>query len=276
MPLRHVKPLHIQKMLLTYRNLSSSYITKIYTVLNEMFEVARKNKLILENPVDGLHPPMGKEEVSRRSITETERKHLLKVAKQYRGGPFFLCSLYCGLRPGEVAALKWNCVDLKGGFIRVELSLKADGAIGAPKSKAGFRTVPIPKEYLAILKELQKGKTPFDYVFTQDSGNRHTKTSIRQMWRSLVRLINIDMGCKVVRGEVLKPYRLDENLSPYYLRHTYCTDLQAAGVPIDVARRLMGHSNISTTSKIYTHDSPEAFKAAADALNSLHKKRNSK
>lgn len=64
-------------------------------------------------------------------------------------------------------------------------------------------------------------------------------------------------GCE---EKVLKPYRLDEKLAPYYLRHTYCTDLQAASFPIDVARRLKRHSNISTTSKVYSHDYPKAFK----------------
>ena len=49
----------------------------------------------------------------------------------------------------------------------------------------------------------------------------------------------------------------------YDLRHTYCTDLQAASVPIDVARYLMGHSDISMTSRIYTHMREDAFADAA-------------
>ena len=40
---------------------------------------------------------------------------------------------------------------------------------------------------------------------------------------------------------------------PYCLRHTFCTDLRRAGVPINVAKELMGHANISVTANIYTH-----------------------
>ncbi len=43
------------------------------------------------------------------------------------------------------------------------------------------------------------------------------------------------------------------------LRHTFCTDCQAAGVPINVAKEWMGHSDISVTAKIYTHMVDEVF-----------------
>ena len=43
------------------------------------------------------------------------------------------------------------------------------------------------------------------------------------------------------------------------LRHTFFTDCQAAGVPLNVAKEWMGHSDISVTSKIYTHMVDEVF-----------------
>lgn len=52
---------------------------------------------------------------------------------------------------------------------------------------------------------------------------------------------------------------LAPDLEPYLLRHTFCTDCQAAGVPINVAKELMGHSDISVTAKIYTHMVDEVF-----------------
>ena len=45
----------------------------------------------------------------------------------------------------------------------------------------------------------------------------------------------------------------------HVLRHTFCTDCQAAGVPINVAKEWMGHSDISVTAKIYTHMVDEVF-----------------
>lgn len=40
---------------------------------------------------------------------------------------------------------------------------------------------------------------------------------------------------------------------------TEIQNCQAAGVPINVAKELMGHSDISVTAKIYTHMVDEVF-----------------
>lgn len=77
------------------------------------------------------------------------------------------------------------------------------------------------------------------------------------------------MGCETFRGEVIPPYRVADDLTPYCLRHTYCTDLQTAGIPINIAKEWMGHSDISVTASIYTHQSDEADRNAAALLNDL-------
>ena len=56
------------------------------------------------------------------------------------------------------------------------------------------------------------------------------------------------------------------DLTPYCLRHTYCTDLQNAGVPINVAKYLMGHSDIRVTANIYTHHTEDVSKSAIKAM----------
>jgi len=63
---------------------------------------------------------------------------------------------------------------------------------------------------------------------------------------------------------------LAPDLEPYCLRHTFCTDLEVDGVPINVARYLMGHKDISVTSKIYTHTTGKVIEDARSKMNSLH------
>ena len=55
-------------------------------------------------------------------------------------------------------------------------------------------------------------------------------------------------------------------LEPYDLRHTYCSDLERAGVPINVASQFMGHADIKITARIYTHTSKDVFEDAAAKL----------
>lgn len=54
-----------------------------------------------------------------------------------------------------------------------------------------------------------------------------------------------------------------DDLTPYCPRHTYATDLQSAGVPLNVAKDLLCHQSIAMTSHIYTHLSDEAFTNAS-------------
>lgn len=58
-----------------------------------------------------------------------------------------------------------------------------------------------------------------------------------------------------------------DDLCPYCLRHTYGTDLQDAGVPINVAKYLMGHSDISVTANIYTATTDDAIESARQQIN---------
>ncbi len=70
--------------------------------------------------------------------------------------------------------------------------------------------------------------------------------------------MDIAGGAKVYRNHIVES-TLAPDLEPYLLRHTFCTDCQAAGVPLNVAKEWMGHSDISVTSKIYTHMVDEVF-----------------
>ena len=85
--------------------------------------------------------------------------------------------------------------------------------------------------------------------------------------------MNISMGCKVYRSQLVPPYPLAEDFVPYCLRHTYCTDLQKKGVDIRIAQYLMGHADIKMTANIYTHIDENTVLNVADKLN---KKCNSK
>ena len=78
--------------------------------------------------------------------------------------------------------------------------------------------------------------------------------------------MDIAMGAETYRNHITV-HALADDIVLYCLRHTYCTDLQAAGVPINVARELMGHSSIEMTSRIYTHHSDDSITDALEKIN---------
>ena len=84
--------------------------------------------------------------------------------------------------------------------------------------------------------------------------------------------MEIEHGTKTFRNTLVDPF-LPDDLTPYCYRHTYCTDLQDAGVPLVVASRLMGHSDVKITARVYTHASKDSFN---DALAKIEKRYDTK
>lgn len=270
MRLIDVRPLHLRKILNGAAGCSRDHIKKIRYTLVQIFTKAQRNQLILNNPAEDLEIPKA-ENNTRRSITDAERACILKVAETHPAGLWVKLMLYCGLRPQETAALQGRHVDLKGGNLKVENALKRhDNSIGNTKSRSGKRTVPIPDILLPDLKALKV--EPYEYLFKNQNGSHMTTAGMRTRWRSFKRAMNIEMGCTTFKNAVVPPYRVAEDLVPYCLRHTYCTDLQDAGVPINVAKELMGHSDISITAKIYTHHSETSYNNAKELINNMHNK----
>ena len=264
--LKDVRPIHCQKVLNAQRGRSTSFLSKIRSALFRIFKSAVRERLIDRNPADDLDLPASTVG-SHRSITAEERTHILRVADGHRSGLYIKLMLYCGLRPGECIPLQWCDIDLDNGFIHVSKALKRGSEIvDTPKSDAGSRKIPIPSVFLDELRELYQGE-PFAFLLTQPTtGKMHTRTSLRSCWTSFRRALDIEMGAQVYRNQIIV-HAVADDLVPYCLRHTYGTDLQDAGVPINVAKYLMGHSDISVTANIYTDTTDDVIEAARERIN---------
>ena len=267
--LKDVKDIDLQKILNSRAGKSKSNLSKLRGLLKAMFRRARISKLIPYDPAEDLTLPAATDG-THRSLTPFEKKSILAFAECHHAGLWIKIMLYCGIRPGETRALDWRHIDFAKKRIRVEQAMKAaTSEIGAPKSASGVRSIPIPD---ALLPSLLAAKgSPFEPVLTQPTtGKRHTKSSMRCLWENFKREWDISLGAKLYRNQIIIS-RLADDLTAYCLRHTYGTDLQDAGVPINVAKSLMGHSDISMTANIYTHITEQALDDVADKLNAQSK-----
>jgi integrase len=293
--LKSVTSVHLQKLLNSREGKSKSDIDKLRITVKAIFSKARKvtPPLITQNPAENLETPAA-EEGSRRRITDYERGKILALAETHKtAGLWIKLMLYTGLRPGETRALNWQHINFDKRLICVRRAMKAGSKkIGAPKTKAGERDIPIHVNLLPGLEEayaLAKSKATArdadnvisinrlqsDPVFTQPTtGRRHTKTSMRCLWDAFKKELDITMGAKFEKKEAkdgkMRSVKIlsviADDLVPYCLRHTCCTDWEEAGVPINVAKYLMGHKDIKTTSKIYTHTTEKTIQAAAKLI----------
>ena len=257
--LADVKSIECQRIINNLSGKSASYVTKVRQYLFRLFDTAVDNGLIRENPARKLSMPKC-QDGTHRALTDAERQLLLKVCEYHPAGLWVKTMLYTGIRPGETTLIQGRHIDREKCLLRIE----------GTKTKAAVRILPFPPE----LKFPEVG--PFEYVFTNQKGEQLNKANIRRMWNAVLREVNIAAGCKVYRNQVMPPLWTAPDLTPYCLRHTFCTDLQAAGVPINVAKELMGHADISTTSRIYTHFSEEAFHSAAEKMAAFREQKEQK
>lgn len=250
MKLRDVKDVHLQKILNEQAGMSFSHTQKLRLVMQSIFKRARQSRLIPYDPAELLELPKYTKG-TRRSITETERSAILAVAETHRSGLWILTLLYTGMRPGETAALMWSDIDFENNEIHIHTARESgSNRIKGPKTEAGIRDIPIHAALRPKLLEAQG--EPFTLVFQTAHGNQHNENSMRRLWTGFRRDLDIYMGAEVYRNQIIKSVVADD-LTPYCLRHTFCTDLQRAGVSLNIAKELMGHSDIQTTANIYTH-----------------------
>ena len=251
--LKSVKPIQCQAIINAQAGMSYSHVRALMQELRFIFEKAKENHLILENPAAHLvKPSVVKGE--RRSITAHERKHLLAVADKDPAYNLFLLMLYCGCRPGEAIICQGSDIQMIDGYRMLH--------IRGTKTKNSDRAVPLPDE----MYDRVSGKGPFEILSPNAAGRAHSESSYKRLVERLRRDLNISMGCRMYRNQLVPPFPLAEDFVPYDLRHTYCTDLQKAGVDIRTAQRLMGHSDIQITANIYTHVDSDQIIAAADLL----------
>ncbi len=175
---------------------------------------------------------------------------MLKVIKGHRAETLCLMMYYCGLRTKEARELKWFDIDFDKNIVHIR----------GTKSENADRRVPLPLEASERLSKLYNNE-PFENVCLSD------KQQANKAWRNVKRLMNIELGCKVYRNELIPPYPLQDDLRLYDLRHTYCTNLELKGVPISIASRLMGHSNIKIAAGIYSHATDSSIEIARNLIN---------
>jgi integrase len=240
MRLRDVKPLHCQNVLNLQRGKSKTQINEVYSMLQLIFKKAVANNLILSNPAENTEKPLGTHK-SRRSITEAERTHIMKVAKADRRYYLYLLMLQCSCRPSEAAEAMGKDIILMDGIPMLH--------IRATKNDYSDRFVPIPDDLYQLIKKTPKN----EYIAQYSTGKKIDDANRHRLWTYFKRDLNISMGCKMRRNKLIPPYPVAPDLVPYCLRHTYCTDLARMEIDIRIAQKLMGHSDISLTANIYTN-----------------------
>ncbi|MCZ6848515.1 MAG: site-specific integrase [Alphaproteobacteria bacterium] len=187
------------------------------------------------------------------------RKMIEKVSGRWR--PFIVTAIFTGMRASELRGLPWNNVDLKEGVIRVRQRADAWRTIGAPKSKAGVRDIPLAPIVVNTLKEwkLECPKGELDLVFPNTVGNVEYHSNI---WTRGFQPLQI--ACGITEDG----RRKDKEGNPipkgkyglHALRHAAASLFIEQGWTPKRIQTVLGHASIQMTFDLYGH----LFKDADD------------
>ena len=256
---------------------SKSNIGKTVALIRAMFRSMLADRIISYNPCDTAKRPDGTDN-ERRALTKEEEKYFLQEIQnsldQGRWYDIFWGIMYaCGLRPGEVRALPLTNICLKDEpFIRVTQACKNKTQdIGLPKTKAGVRTVPIPDWFVPLLKQaISQRKSSSLFLFSNKNGKPVSHSVQKKRWAFFFNRMQVSAGAELYRNKIVSfSLKVGQDITPYYLRHTYCTNLVYVGIPEIVAMKWMGHDDPNMIRKIYSHVNEKIMKQSVERMNNF-------
>ena len=169
-----------------------------------------------------------------------------------------------GLRISEFVGLTEDNVDFENHCIVIDHQLQnltPNREWLTPKSEAGNRMVFISDDVEASARRLIEAAYPkrsgftcgntSKFIILDRNGNPRKDIGVRDMLRSIVNRYHRKTGKEL------------PHIIPHMLRHTYCTDQAQAGMDMMALQYMMGHTDMSTTSRyLHTQQNHAAAEAA--------------
>lgn len=262
-PLGAIMAVDLQKYINEIRqpdgnSLAKSTLQKHILILREIFDRAEENMLIPRSPAKMLTLPAEAEEPEERPYWTEEMAEIAKAwAKTYtpaqimhdgyNGAEGIVIILETGLRRSELCALEWADIKWNQALIYVHHgAVPTTGKIvlDGTKTKASERYIPVSESFLDWLAALPRhGK----YVIPGTDPNSPRSPN---GWAS-------SFNC--IMDRLSKETKLPA-LTPHELRHSYGTMLRERGVDIYTISRVMGHSSVGVTEKVYVHNDIEVLR----------------
>lgn len=228
------------------------------------------DSILLTNPAKRVRPPKCKKK-EVETLDEAQAGRLLDLVEnepvEYKTAVKLL--LYTGMRRGEALGLKWADIDLDSAIIhirRASLYTPSKGVFeGTPKTQSSDRVIKIPTVAVAALREYRKWQLEQrlklinlwqdnDWIFTTWNGGPIHPDTLSGWFHSFIQKTDLP------------------KIHIHSLRHTNASLLIAGGENIKTVSKRLGHSQVSTTTNIYSHALESADAKAAQLLENIFTK----
>lgn len=221
---RYIDSLHqgdlLEVMLLAMdQGLSNKYLREILSAASGVFSLAVDMDLASSNPTVGLRKRFKSQKQQPDPFTDGEMEALLdELVPRFR--LFYLIRWYCGLRPGELIALRWS--DIRDGYMIVSKT-RRHGVDGPTKTHQERSVLIHPRVQKALSKVVRH--LHCDHVIVNKHGEPYRKTE--------------QMAIAFNEAQERLGLRFRDS---YNVRHSCASRLLKAGVKPAFAAKQLGHS----------------------------------
>ena len=246
------------------KGLKGTTCQRHHALLHLAFKSAMKRRIIPSNPVDQADRPKAQQFIGNYYNAE-EIKALIDCTRDDPLHIVIVIAAYYGLRRSEVIGLKWSAIDFGGRTVSIKHKVLQDGTkltgYDVMKTKSSYRTLPlIPIVEQALLAERERQaemKKVFGYAYNHDYEEYICVDAVGE----LIKPNYVTDHFKVIlKQNGLRKIRFHD------LRHSCASLLLANGVQMKLIQEWLGHSDISTTSNVYSHVDSESKKLSARAI----------
>jgi integrase len=235
-------------------------VVHMHRILRQALQQAVDWEMLARNPTDKLKPPKV-EQAKMRALDASETAALLEAIRPYRLFMPVLLAVTCGMRRGEITALRWGSVDLVNSQVEIKLSTEQTrNGVREKETKTG------------------RGRTVALTALAVEELRRHKIRQAEELLRLGMRQSNDTYVVAQADGQRLKPNSLTHEFVRFIagtelprirfhdLRHTHATQLLKSNVHPKIVQERLGHEDISTTLNLYSHVLPGMQDAAAKSV----------
>lgn len=269
--LKKITPKHIQDYYsyeMRELGVSSNTIIHRHANIRKALQYALKTGLIDSNPADRVERPR-KNKFTGSIYNAEELEALFALVKGRTIELGVILAAFYGLRRAEAVGLKWSAIDFTQKTITIRHTVTQvciDGKStlvekDRTKTKSSFRTLPLVAPFEALLLSIKEAQ------------QQNRRLCGKQYCTKYTEYIYVNELGELVRPEYITqhfPAMLEKNnmrrIRFHDLRHSCASLLYANGVSLKEIQEWLGHSDISTTSNIYTHLDFNSKVASANAI----------
>lgn len=251
------RPQYIQEYYqhLLSEGLAPATVIRRHANVHSCLQYAFRLGLIKSNPADRVEKP-SKNRFHTNIYNQRELQQLFTVSKDDPLELPILAAAFYGLRRSEIIGLRWSAIDFERKIICINHTVVQTTLNGCTKiiqkdetkTVSSYRTLPLVPPFEKLLCKVKETQ-----IQNQQSLGRDYCKDYQ------------DYICVDLTGRLLKPNFVTQHFSLmlernglkkirfHDLRHSCASLLYASGIGLKEIQEWLGHSNIGTTSNIYTH-----------------------